>query len=209
MLTTNPFKTNYDLERATRGWSVLLVTGMISMVAGGILLFADWTLNDLATFIGALLVLRGVVSMFSVPVDGSSRGWAIALGLLEFGLGLMVWVWPSPTLLVIAFWIGWYVLFIGTMTIASAIRGRDVLPFWGFMLALGIIEVLTAFWLLGRPDVTLVATVMALGLWTLVYGVTMVVVAFDLKRVRDRSSAPDGGARPLPSSPPQTQPAVH
>jgi uncharacterized membrane protein HdeD (DUF308 family) len=204
MLTANPFNTAYSVDRATRGWWVLLVTGLISVVAGGIILFTDWKLNDLAAFIGALLVLRGLFSMFSVPVDGSGRGWAIALGLLEFALGLMVWAWPSPTLLVIAFWIGWYVLFSGIMTISTAIAGRDVLPFWGFMLALGIIEVLVAFWLLGRPGVTILATVLALGLWTLVYGVSMIVIAFDLKRIRDRASRPDAGVRDL-SSPVQTR----
>jgi uncharacterized membrane protein HdeD (DUF308 family) len=197
MLVSNPFDTAYDLDRASRGWWVLLVNGIITVVAGGIILFTDWKLDDLAFFIGVVLVFRGLFDMVSVPVDGSSRGWTIASGLLEFGLGVMVWAWPSPTLLVIAFWIGWYVLFSGIMTISGAIAGRNVIPYWGFMLAFGIAEVLLSFWLLARPGITLVAAVLAIGLWALVAGLMQIVVAIDVKRLRDTASNMDRGLRDM------------
>lgn len=193
MLVSNPFSAEYDLDRASRGWWVLLLSGIITVVAGGIILFTDWKLNDLAAFIGALLVVRGLFDMFSVPVDGSSKGWSVALGLLELGLGVMVWAWPSPTLLVIAFWIGWYVLFSGIVTISGAIAGRNVIPYWGFMLAFGIGEVLLSFWLLARPGMTLVAAVLAIGLWALVAGVMQIIVAIDVKRLRDKGMKMDRG----------------
>ena len=104
-----------------------------------------------------------------------------------------MWAWPSPTLLVIAFWIGWYVLFSGIMTISGAIAGRNLIPYWGFMLALGIGEVLLSFWLLARPGITLVAAVLAIGLWTLVVGVIQIIVAIDIKRLRDQGSKMDRG----------------
>jgi uncharacterized membrane protein HdeD (DUF308 family) len=197
MVATNPFNAAYDLDRVTRGWWALIVSGIISIVAGGIILYTDWKVDDLAVFIGAVLVFRGLVNTLGVPVDGSGRGWAIALGLLEFALGLMVWIWPSPTLLVIAFWVGWYVLFSGILTIAGAVAGRDYLPYWGFLLVFGIAEVLLAFWLLARPGTTLVAAVLALGLWCLVYGVTQIVIAFEIKRLRDGAARMDGSLRDL------------
>ncbi len=189
MLVTNPFNdAAADIDRVSRQWWVLLVTGIMSVVAGGIILFTDWSLGDLAVFVGAVLVFRGLMTASSIPVDGSGRGWAVGFGLLEVGIGLMVWAWPTPTLLVISFWLGWYVLFSGTVTIAGAITGRDVLPFWGFMLGFGIIEVLFAFWLLARPGMSLVAAVLALGLWSLLYGVVQIVLAFDVKRFGGRAS---------------------
>jgi uncharacterized membrane protein HdeD (DUF308 family) len=191
MLVSNPFNSAYDLDRVSRGWWVMLVNGIVTVIAGGIILFTDWKLSDLAAFVGALLVFRGLFEMFSVPVDGSGKGWTIAAGLLEFGLGLLVWAWPAPTLLVIAFWLGWYVLFSGIMTISGAVAGRNVIPYWGFMLALGIGEVLLSFWLLGRPDITLVAAVLAIGLWALVVGVTQIIIAIDVKRLRDQGSTMD------------------
>lgn len=191
MFVTNPFIvgswTREDIESVSSGWRVLLVGGVISVVAAGIILFTDWTVGALAVFVGALLVVRGVFTMMSVPVDGSGRGWSAVLGLVEVGVGVAVWAWPGPTLLVVALFIGWYVLFAGIMTIAGAISGRGVLPYWGLALAVGIVEVVLSFWLLSRPGLTLVAAVFAIGLWCLIYGVAEVVLAFEVKNMGGRA----------------------
>src|SRR4029078_8650762 len=120
------------------GWWVLFITGLISVVAGGVILLVDWSVGDLAVFLGTLLVVRVVLMMFGAPLDGSLRGWAIALGLLEVGVGIAMFAWPEPTLLVVAAVIGWWVLFSGVMTITGSISGRRILPYWGLFLALGI-----------------------------------------------------------------------
>jgi uncharacterized membrane protein HdeD (DUF308 family) len=198
MLVTNPFTpgawTSQQKDNVSSGWWVLLLTGVISVVAGGIILFTDWSVSDLAVFVGALLLFRGIFTMFSVPIDGALRGWSIVLGLLEALVGLAVWVWPGPTLLVLAFWIGFYVLFSGIMTIAGSISTRGVLPYWGLVLAFGIFETAFAFWLLNRPGLTLVATIVAIGLWSIVYGVVQIVLGFEVKNMSQPAS---GAARDL------------
>jgi len=191
VIVTNPFTrgswTREQIDNVSRGWWVLVVSGILGVVAGGIILAVDWSVDDLAVFIGALLVIRGIFTTFAVPLDGAARGWAVALGVLETVVGLAVWIWPDPTLLVVAFWIGWYVLFSGIMTITGAISGRSVLPYWGVALALGILETLLAFWLLARPGLTLVAAVLALGLWSIVYGVVQIVLGIDVKQMPARA----------------------
>jgi len=190
MIVTNPFSpgslTRETINTVARGWWVLLLSGIVGVVAGGIILFTDWTVSQLVTFVGLLFIFRGVLTAVSLPVDGSMRGWAVAVGLLEVGIGIGVFTWPGPTLLVLALMIGWWVLFSGIMTTAGAIAARDFLPYWGLMLAYGIIETLFAFWLIARPDVTLVATVLAIGLWTMVYGVVQVILSFELKNLPRR-----------------------
>ncbi|MGH9085153.1 MAG: HdeD family acid-resistance protein [Acidimicrobiales bacterium] len=200
MLVTNPLDPAYDLDRSTRGWGLLALSGLLSIVAGGIILFTDWTLADLVTFVGAVLVFRGIVNTFNVPLDGSGRGWSVFAGLLEVALGLMVWVWPSPTLLVLSFWLGWYIMFSGISAIAGALTGRDALPFWGFMLAFGIIEVLLSLWLLARPGLSLVVAVVAVGVWSIAYGAVQIAIAFDIKRMRDGASSTGADLRDRPRS---------
>jgi uncharacterized membrane protein HdeD (DUF308 family) len=195
MLVTNPFSsgswTRDQIDNVSRNWWVLLVTGILGVVAGGIILFTDWSVSDLAAFIGAVLLLRGIFTMFSVPLDGSGRGWAVVMGLVEALVGLAVWVWPGPTLLVVAFFIGWFVLFSGIMTIAGSISARSVLPYWGLMLAFGGLETLLSFWLLARPGLTLVAAVLAVGFWSLFYGVVEIVLAFETKNLSARADNAD------------------
>jgi uncharacterized membrane protein HdeD (DUF308 family) len=189
------------------GWWTLLLSGIISVVAGGLILLIRWSIGDLAVFLGVLFLFRGVFTMFSVPFDGSARGWSIALGVLEVAVGVAVWVWPEPTLLVIAALIGWWVLFSGVMTIAGSIGSRRVLPYWGLYLALGIAEMILSFWLLARPGLTLVATVLAIGLWSMIYGAVLVVVSIDLKNLPARLDKADGelGGPSLADSRPRAQ----
>jgi len=190
MLVTNPLAPRSWSRQLVRsvssGWWVLLLSGIVSIVAGGIILLVDWSLNDLAIFLGVLFIVRGVFNMVSLPLDGSVRGWAVALGLLEVGVGIAVVVWPDPTLLVIAAFIGWWVLFSGVMTVAGSLSARRILPYWGLFLALGILEAVVGVWLLYRPGLTLLATVFAVGLWAILYGIVLTAVSIELKNLPDR-----------------------
>jgi uncharacterized membrane protein HdeD (DUF308 family) len=191
MIVTSPIDelrawTRAQTEAVARGWWVLLLTGVVSIVAGGIIVFIDWTVDDLVVFVGTLLLVRGAFTMFSIPIDGSLRTWSIALGVVEIFVGIGVFGWPGPALLVVALSIGWLLLFRGTMAIMGAISSRKVLPFWGLVLATGILEVVVALYLLGRPGLTLVATVLAIGLGTVLYGVLEVVAAFEVKNLPQR-----------------------
>jgi uncharacterized membrane protein HdeD (DUF308 family) len=198
MLVTNPFSpgswTREQIDTVSRRWWVLLLTGIISVFAGGIIVFVDWSLGDLAVFLGALLLFRGIFTMFSAPVDGAFQGWAVGLGLLEALVGLAVWVWPGPTLPVIAFLIGFYVLFSGIVAIAGSISARTLVPYWGWIFAFGILETLLSFWLLSRPGLTLVAAVIAIGLWSMIYGVVQIVLSLEIKSLPERA---DNAARTL------------
>jgi uncharacterized membrane protein HdeD (DUF308 family) len=190
MIVTNPFNpgslTRDAVNTVSRGWWVLLLSGVASVVAGGIIVFTHWTVDQFVTFVGLLLIFRGVLTALSAPVDGSVRGWAVATGLLEIGIGIAVFTWPGPTLTVLGLTIGWWVLFSGIMTTAGAIAGRDFLPYWGLMLAYGVIETLFSLYLIARPDVTLVATVLAIGLWAMVTGFVQVILSFELKNLPRR-----------------------
>src|SRR5882757_4301626 len=90
MLVTNPFSpgtwTRDQIDNVSRGWWVLLLSGIVGVVAGGIILFTDWTVSQLVTFVGLLFIFRGVLTAVSLPVDGSMRGWAVAVRLHEVAI---------------------------------------------------------------------------------------------------------------------------
>jgi uncharacterized membrane protein HdeD (DUF308 family) len=190
MLVTNPFRrgswTRGEVDAVSRRWWLLAVNGAASVVAGGIIVLTDWTVDDLAWFIGALLVIRGTFTLFTYPVDASARTWSIGHGLVELGVGIAVWVWPDPTLLVIAAFLGWLLLLRGTMAITGSITARRFIPYWGVILAAGIGEVVAAFYLLSRPGLTLVAAVLAVGAVSIAYGMLQVILAFEIKNLPGR-----------------------
>jgi uncharacterized membrane protein HdeD (DUF308 family) len=190
MLVTNPLATHAlgrDVIRSVAsGWWALLLGGIVSTIAGGLILAIDWSVEDLALFLGTLFVVRGVLSMLGMPFDGSGRVWSIGLGVLEVGVGIALFAWPEPTLLVVAAFIGWWVLFSGVMTIAGSISIRQLLPYWGLWLALGIGEVVVAFWLLEQPALTLISAVFAIGLWSIFAGIVTIAASIELKNLPQR-----------------------
>jgi uncharacterized membrane protein HdeD (DUF308 family) len=190
MIVTSPVDelrtwTRGQIEAVSKGWWVLLATGVLSILVGGIIVFTGWTVENLVIFVGTLLIVRGLFTMFSVPVDGSLRTWSIVAGTVEAFVGVGVFLWPGPALLVVAFSIGWLLLFRGTMAIIGSISSRNVLPFWGLVLVAGILESIVALYLLTRPDITLIAAVFAIGFAAMLYGVLEIATAFVVKRLPD------------------------
>jgi uncharacterized membrane protein HdeD (DUF308 family) len=191
MIVTSPLSelrrwTRAQAEAVSKGWWVLLMTGLLSVVAGGIIISVDWTVDNLVVIVGTLLIVRGALTMFSIPVDGSVRIASIVLGLVEILVGIGVFAWPGPALLVVAYSIGWLLLFRSTIAIVGSITSRKYLPYWGLVLAAGIIEAVVALFLLSRPDITLIATVLAIGFASALYGVLEIVAAFEVKYLPSR-----------------------
>jgi uncharacterized membrane protein HdeD (DUF308 family) len=191
MIVTSPLSelrrwTRAQAEAVSKGWWVLLMTGLLSVVAGGIIISVDWTVDNLVVIVGTLLIVRGALTMFSIPVDGSVRIASIVLGLVEILVGIGVFAWPGPALLVVAYSIGWLLLFRSTIAIVGSITSRKYLPYWGLVLAAGIIEAVVALFLLSRPDITLIATVLAIGFASALYGVLEIVAAFEVKNLPSR-----------------------
>jgi len=191
MIVTSPINELRSWTRAqtvavSKGWWVLALTGAVSILAGGVIVFMEWNVDDLVVFVGTLLIIRGALTMFSVPVDGSLRAWSIGLGLVEVFVGIGVFAWPGPALLVVALSIGWLLFFRGIMAIVGSVSARKLMPYWGLILVTGILEVVVAVYLLGRPGLTLVATVLAIGFASMLYGVLEILLSFEVKALPER-----------------------
>ena len=191
MMVTSPIDELRSWTRAqavavSKGWWVLLLTGLVSILAGGVIFFTQWSVDDLVVFVGVLLIIRGAMTMFSIPVDGSLRTWSVVLGAVEVFVGIGVFAWPGPGLLVVALSIGWLLFFRGTMAVVGSITARKFVPYWGLILATGILEVIVAVYLLGQPGLTLLATVFAIGFASMLYGVLEVVTAFEVRSLPQR-----------------------
>jgi uncharacterized membrane protein HdeD (DUF308 family) len=170
-------------EQASRGWWTVLLSGMISVVAGVIILSIDWTVGDLAIFVGAYLIFRGLIQMLNGPLGGGMWAYYLGTGALSVIAGIFVVAWPGPTLLVIAIFIGVSIVVFGTLNVAGAIGNRDRAQYWWVVLVLGVIEILLGFWLLRRPGLTLAVAITAIGLWALFVGVMQIVVSFEIRRL--------------------------
>ena len=179
---------NRIIQHASRRWWTVLFSGILSTVAGVIILSVAWTLADLAAFLGAYLIFRGFVQMFGAPLSGDGWAYYLASGVLSVAAGVSVLAWPGPTLLITAIFIGVAIVVYGTMNLVGAISNRRWASYWWVVLVLGVIEILLGLWLLRRPGLTLAVAITATGFWAIFVGVMQTIVSLEIRNLPERRS---------------------
>jgi uncharacterized membrane protein HdeD (DUF308 family) len=180
-------------------WWLLLLTGIVSIVAGVVVLSIDWTISGLAVFIGALLIYRGVFDLLTPPMlDSGSRTWNFVAGLAAIAAGIAIIVWPGPGLLTVAIFIGAALVVWGVFGIVGSIVNRG-LPGWWIVLLIGAVELLLGLWALRRPGISLAILITVIGLWTILSGALLTVLAFEARKLGEEL---ERGEPPVAAPPP-------
>ncbi len=168
-------------EQIARNWWVLLLNGALLVVAGIVIFSIHWTVRELATFVGALFILQGVVEALTTGIDARVRRANVLTGLLSIAAGIVIVVWPGPGVLAVAIFLGAWLIVSGTLAISGAFATRRVLPNWWLLLILGLLEVPLGVLALANPGATLAALITVAGIWAVAVGAMRVVLAFELK----------------------------
>jgi uncharacterized membrane protein HdeD (DUF308 family) len=170
-------------ERIARYWWQLLLSGLLLIVSGVLIFSIDWTLRSLATFIGALFIFQGLTETLNSGVDALARRANFATGLLSIAAGVAIVVWPSPGLLVLAVFLGAWLIVVGTLTVSGSLAARRLIPNWWLLLITGLLEIPLGVLALADPGSTLAALITVGGIWAVVVGVMRTIVSFELKRL--------------------------
>src|ERR1700750_253608 len=187
-------------EKVARNWPMLLLDGVLLVVAGILVFSIDWTVRDLATFIGALFVFQGrvrdlgtfigalfvfqgAVEALTTGIDARVRRANVVVGLLSIAAGVVIIVWPGPGVLAVAIILGSWLIVSGAVGIAGAFAARPLLRDWWLVLILGLLEIALGVLALAAPGATLAALITVAGIWAVAIGVMRVVIAFQVKRL--------------------------
>ena len=170
-------------EQVSRNWSLLLLNGVVLVAAGVVTFSIDWTVRELATFIGALFIVQGVVEAFTTGIDKRVRSANVITGLLSVATGVVIIVWPGPGLLAVAIFLGAWLIVTGTLAITGAFAARRMLPSWWLLLIAGVLEIALGVLALATPGATLAALITVAAIWAVVIGVMRIVTAFEIKRL--------------------------
>ena len=172
-------------QQIARNWWLLLLNGAVLIVAGFLIFSIDWTIRDLATFIGALFVVQGIATALTTGIDARVRRMNVITGLLSIAAGVAIIVWPEPGLLAVAIFLGAWLIVTGTIAISAAFAARRLLPQWWLLLIVGLLEIPLGVLALADPGATLAALVTVAGIWAVAVGVMRIVLAFEVKRLPD------------------------
>jgi uncharacterized membrane protein HdeD (DUF308 family) len=172
-------------ESASRFWWLYLLTGVLWLWVTLIILSLDIdTVYAIAILFGFVAIGAGLNEFFAMPA--STTGWKIAhgiLGVIFIGAGIVAFFRPQGTFVALAAIVAWVLLFKGIFDIVLAFITHPA-HLWWVGLIVGIVEILLAFWAAGYfrgSAIILVAWVAAL---TLLRGITEIVMAFRLRKLR-------------------------
>jgi uncharacterized membrane protein HdeD (DUF308 family) len=121
---------SFTVEGATTGLRVFgAIAGVLSILLG---IFAFRSLAHavavLALLIGFGWLLRGVAEVVGALADRDmpSRGWVVTLGVLSALAGVVVLVWPAPSLGVLVWVTGIWLVVLGIFELFAAFALRKV-----------------------------------------------------------------------------------
>jgi uncharacterized membrane protein HdeD (DUF308 family) len=103
--------------------ALMAIVGLLGLVIGlWALRHIDMALSVLALFLGIYWIIDGIVDIFTAIVypDLPGRGWVVVSGLLALLAGIILLVWPKPSLLVLAVILGILLLFFGALQLLIA-----------------------------------------------------------------------------------------
>jgi uncharacterized membrane protein HdeD (DUF308 family) len=167
------------------GSTLLMIRGIVSVVIG-FLAFA-WpgiTIAVLVGIFGLFAILDGITNMF---VGLSARGphgrsWAVTLqGVLGIAAGVLTFLWPGITALVLVLFIGSWALLTGVLEIVAAIRLRKVITGEWMLVLSGVLSIAFGVLVFFFPGAGAVGISWVLGAYTMAGGFILIALGLRLR----------------------------
>ena len=100
----------------------------------------------------------------------------IVLGAVSILFGILVLVWPGMSLGILVIFVGIWAIILGVLQIIASVRHRAV-PHSGWVWGIigGALAILFGILVLIRPGAGLVSIIWIIGIWAIVWGITLIV----------------------------------
>jgi uncharacterized membrane protein HdeD (DUF308 family) len=171
-----------------RHWWAMALRGFVAILFGLMaLLWPSLTLGILVISFGAFALVSGFLAVVVALGDrGVHERWGVLLleGLAGFVIGLVTFFWPAITALALLFVIVIWAFVTGILEIAVATwMHRAVGNEWLLLLG-GLASVLFGILLAILPAAGLLALTWLIGLYAIVFGGLLMVLAFQWRSAR-------------------------
>lgn len=169
-----------------KSWWLLLLRG-IAAVVFGVLTFA-WPQISLLSLIivyGAYALVDGVLAIVAAIRGGGLRPrWWLALsGLAGVAAGVLAFVWPGLTALVLIYLIGFWSIMRGVLEIVGAVHLRKEIANEWTLAAAGILSILFGLILVFAPGPGALGLLWLIAAWAILFGGLMIFVAFRVRKL--------------------------
>ena len=169
-----------------RNWWALALRGLVAVLFG--LLAFVWpglTVAMLVLLFGAYVLVDGVFAIAAAvkAPAGYDRWWVLLLeGIVGVIIGVLTFVWPAMTALVLLYFIAAWAIITGVLEITAAIRLRKSIGNEWLLVLSGVLSILFGLALMLMPGAGALAVVWLIGSYAVIFGVLLVALSFRLRR---------------------------
>lgn len=171
-------------------WWLWLVRGILAIILGVIALAQPAVaLVGFTIWLGAYFLVDGVISLFhgfGEQPDGRSRWPLIIWGVIGILAGITIFVRPISSTLTLGVIIGIWAIIFGAIEVFNGIRLREVIDNEVWLIIGGIASVVFGILMLTNLVAGLLAVAWVIGIWALVVGVSLIILAFRIRGMGTR-----------------------
>jgi uncharacterized membrane protein HdeD (DUF308 family) len=182
------------VAQLARNWWVLLLRGVIAILFG-ILAFIHpgITAEVLVLFFGAYMFVDGIFAVVEAVMSHTGHWLALLLeGLLGIAVGVITFYHPGITELALLWVIAGWAIVTGIFEIVTAIRLRKEIQGEFWLVLSGILSVLLGLFIAVFPANAVVGVIWAIGAYAIIFGITLIALAFRLRAWHRRAAAVAG-----------------
>lgn len=170
-----------------RNWWLLLLRGLVAIVFA-LLTWAQpgVSLAALVLVFGIYVLADGLLGVWSaIAKRRDNRHWWLLLlwGLVGIVVGVMTFIMPGITGLVLLMYIAAWAVITGVLQIVAAIRLRKEIKGEWLMILSGLVSVAFGVLLFLQPGAGALAVAWIIATYAFIFGVLMVLLAFKVRKL--------------------------
>lgn len=174
----------------------LMLRGLAGIAFGLMAFFLPFvTLAGLVLMFGAYAFLDGALAIAAAVHPRRDRRHLFLLleGIIGIGIGVTSVLWTGATALALVSLVAFWAVVTGLLEIAMAAHAGAGFPGRRYLFAVGIVSLVFGVSVILFPAAGALGIVLLLGAYAMTFGVTLLLLAWDLRRLAKRSPEPMHG----------------
>lgn len=178
-----------EVKELTWGWWLVVLVGLLSSVAGIIILFKPGnSLATLAVIAGIFLLVDGILELASSFMRSTvNRGLVALFGVLTAVVGVLLIRHPIGGVAAIALLIGLWLIAVGVIRFVTAFEEYQHRAWHAFA---GLLELIAGIVIVANPDIGFATLAILVGIGFILNGIGMTALGWGMRGLRHDAARP-------------------